>query len=120
MQIDPKDLKIDLYRPTGQGGFSMNKNETVVKLTHVPSGIEITEKDDRSVHRNKAEAFRKMEVAMALWPEAFGPKPPEPTGLMHHGELKAAWDKYRGDCELTLDDAFLFAAGWMAGRGLTK
>ena len=56
------------------GGWS-TRSDTAVRLTHVPSGIMINESGDRSIHRNRAEAMRKMLLVYDLHPEMFVPMP---------------------------------------------
>lgn len=74
VELKISDLRIDTYRPGGSGGF-VCRPDTAVRLTHVPSGIYIDEKDDRSPHRNRAEAMRKMQLMFDLHPELFAPPP---------------------------------------------
>jgi len=73
MDLDPKDLRIDTYRKANQLGGWNTTVDTCVRITHIPSGIEISECADRSVHRNRAEAMRKMWMAFNLVPELFKP-----------------------------------------------
>jgi hypothetical protein len=112
LDFDVNDLHVDTFRAPGQGGWS-TKPETVVRITHMPSRFSITEGDDRSQHRNKVEALRKLRIIKAFCPEVF--ESPPPPKFPDHAALRKAWDDYRGDAELTLDDAFIFAAGYIAG-----
>jgi peptide chain release factor 2 len=64
VEINPADLRIDVYRASGAGGQHVNKTESAVRITHLPSNIVVQSQNDRSQHRNRAECMSMLKAKL--------------------------------------------------------
>jgi peptide chain release factor 2 len=88
VEIDPNDLKIDVFKSSGAGGQNVQKNATAIRITHIPTGIVVSCQNERSQLQNKENAMRVLRARLLELKQA---EKDEEVAMLRGEYTKAEW-----------------------------